>query len=235
MGGMVRLLRRPRSRGLGKRAWLVTWTIRLVLWTLGFTRVVRTVIVNAEVVPKKGAVLLAANHTSMIDVLFLLAALRRAAIAMAMAELWKSPLTRWLVEVLGQIPVVRGDSESGKQAMESAAQALEDGALVGIFPEQKCVKPGEAAPYRPGVAVLSKRSGVPIIPVRLVNANKVLPLYKKFPTFGHTVYVIFGDPIEPDEFASVPELLDEVRLRITTLEVPGSPTGIQSATAKGRS
>lgn len=218
---MALLVRRPRSRGLGKRAWLLTWSIRLVLWTLGFTRVIRTVIVNAEVVPQRGAAILAANHTSMIDVLFILAALRRAAIAMAMAELWKSPLTRWLVEVLGQIPVVRGDSESGKQAMESAAHALEDGALVGIFPEQKCVRPGETAPYRPGVAVLSKRTDVPIIPVRLVNANKVLPLDRKFPVFGHTVYVIFGEPIHPDDYASVPELLDEVRLRITTLDVPG--------------
>jgi 1-acyl-sn-glycerol-3-phosphate acyltransferase len=216
-------LRRPRSRGLGKRAWLLTWSIRLTLWTLGFTRIIRTEIVNADVVPEKGAVILAANHTSMVDVFFILGALRREAIAMAMAELWKSPLTRWLVEVLGQIPVVRGDSESGKQAMESATHALEDGALVGIFPEQKCVKPGEIAPYRPGVAVLSKRTNVPIIPVRLVNANKVLPLDKRFPVFGHIVHVIFGEPINPAEFASVPELLDEVQRRITTLAVPLSP------------
>ena len=131
---MARRWRRPRSRGLGKRAWLLTWSIRLVIWTLGFTRIIRT------------------------------------RIAMAMAELWKSPLTRWLVEVLGQIPVVRGDSESGKQAMESAAHALEDVALVGIFPEQKCVLPGV--------------------------------------------------PIQPDDYAAVPDLLDEVRRRITSLEPP---------------
>jgi 1-acyl-sn-glycerol-3-phosphate acyltransferase len=198
----------------------VTWSIRLLLWTLGFTRVVRTKIVNADVVPVKGAVILAANHTSMIDVFFILAALRREAIAMAMAELWKSPLTRWLVEVLGQIPVVRGDPESGKQALESAVHALEDGALVGIFPEQKCLRPGETAPYRPGVAVLSKQTSVSIIPVRLVNANKVLPLDKRFPSFGHAVYVIFGDPIDPGEFESVSGLLDEVKRRITSLEVP---------------
>lgn len=217
---MARRWRRPRSRGLGKRAWLLTWSIRLVLWTLGFTRIIKTRIVNADVVPAKGAVILAVNHTSMIDVFFILGALRRQAIAMAMAELWKSPLTRWLVEVLGQIPVVRGDSESGKQAMESAAHALEDGALVGIFPEQKCVLPGETAPYRPGVAVLSKRTGVPIIPVRIVNANLVLPVDEKFPIFGHTVYVIFGDPIQPDDYAAVPDLLDEVRRSITSLEPP---------------
>jgi 1-acyl-sn-glycerol-3-phosphate acyltransferase len=102
---MAGLLSRPRSRGLGKRAWLASWSIRLILWTLGFTRVIRTEIVNADVVPSKGAVILAANHTSMIDVFFILGALRREVIALAMAELWKSPLTRWVVEVLGQIPV----------------------------------------------------------------------------------------------------------------------------------
>ena len=94
---MARLLRRTRSRGLGKRAWLVTWSIRLVLWTLGFTRIIRTKIVNADVVPREGAMILAANHSSMIDVFFILAALRREAITMAMAELRKSPLTHWLV------------------------------------------------------------------------------------------------------------------------------------------
>ena len=214
-------LTRPRSRGLGMRARMVTWSLRLALWTLGFTRIIRTEIVNADVVPDKGAVILAANHTSMIDVFFILAALRREAIAMAMAELWKSPLTRWLVEVLGQIPVVRGDSESGKQAMESASQALEDGALVGIFPEGKCAMPGEVLPYKPGVAVLSKETGVPIIPVRLVNANEVLPLDRKFPVFGHQVHVIFGEPIDPDDFATIAELLDEVQRRITSLAVPG--------------
>jgi 1-acyl-sn-glycerol-3-phosphate acyltransferase len=103
---------------------------------------------------------------------------------------------------------------------------LEDGALVGIFPEGKCVKPGEVVPYRPGVAVLAKDTGVPIIPVRLVNANEVLPLGKKFPRRGSTVYVLFGEPIDPDEFATVQELLDEVRLRITTLQRPAPmPSG----------
>ena len=197
---------------------MVTWSIRLMLWTLGFTRIIRTTIVNADIVPDRGAVILAANHTSMIDVFFILAALRREAIAMAMAELWKSPLTRWLVEVLGQIPVVRGDSESGKQAMASATHALEDGALVGIFPEGKCVKPGDVAPYRPGVAVLAKDTGVPIIPVRLVDANKVLPLHRRFPVLGHSVQVIFGDPIHPADYPSIADLLDEVRVRITGLQ-----------------
>lgn len=210
-------MRRPRSRGLGKRAWLVTWSIRLVLWTLGFTRIVRTEIVNGAVVPDKGAVILAANHTSMIDVFFILGAIRRQAIAMAMAELWKSPFTRWLVEVLGQIPVVRGNSESGRQAMVSAEHALNDGALVGIFPEGRCVKPGETVEYRPGVAVLSKDTGVPIIPVRIVNANMVLPLDRRFPSLGHDVKVVFGDPIDPDEFESVDALLGEVQRRITSL------------------
>jgi 1-acyl-sn-glycerol-3-phosphate acyltransferase len=114
----------------------VTWSIRLVLRTLGFTRIIRTKIVNADVVPSKGAVILAANHTSMIDVFFILAALRREAIAMAMAELWKSPLTRWLVEVLGQIPVVRGDSESGSRRWKAHHKHWRTGRWSASFPSR---------------------------------------------------------------------------------------------------
>jgi len=57
---------------MGKRARLLTWTIRLILWTLGFTRIIRTVIIGAEVVPRRRAVLLPANHSSMIDVFVIL-------------------------------------------------------------------------------------------------------------------------------------------------------------------
>ena len=38
---------------------------------------------------------------------------------------------------------------------------------------------------------------------RLVNANEVLPLDRKFPVFGHQVHVIFGEPIDPDDFATI--------------------------------
>jgi 1-acyl-sn-glycerol-3-phosphate acyltransferase len=75
------------------------------------------------------------------------------------------------------------------------------------------VLPGEVAPYRAGVAVLSKRTGVPVIPVILVNADKVLPVGQRFPSFGQTVYVLFGEPIDPDDFDSVTDPLGEIRSR----------------------
>lgn len=107
--------------------------------------------------------------------------------------------------------------------MESAVDALRNGALVGIFPEQKIVKPGEVAPYRPGVAVLAKRTDTPIIPVGIINANKVLPLDQKVPSLRHHVYVVFGEPIDPHVFDTVDELLAETQRRITALtsSVPG--------------
>ena len=152
---MARLLRRPRSRGLGKRAWGVMWSIRLVLWTLGSTRIIKAKIVNADVVPSKGAVILAANHTSMIDVFFILAALRREAIAMAMAELWKSPFTRWLVEVLGQIPVVRATRSPGSTGDGTRITGIGGRGVGRHLSRAEVREAGRGGPYRPGVAVLS--------------------------------------------------------------------------------
>ena len=88
--------------------------------------------------------------------------------------------------------------------MPSGRYQVRDGSSA-VRAEQRALGQGRLAP---GVAVLSKLTNVPIIPVRLVNANKVLPLGKKSPSLGHTVHVIFGEPIHPDEFATVPELLD---------------------------
>jgi 1-acyl-sn-glycerol-3-phosphate acyltransferase len=54
--------------------------------------------------------------------------------------------------------------------------------------------------------------------VQIVNANKVLPLDAKYPSLKHTVYVTFGEPIDPNDFGSVDELLEETRLRVTSLD-----------------
>lgn len=75
---------------------------------------------------------------------------------------------------------------------------------------------------------------MPIIPVRLVNADCVLPVGKKLPDLGHSVYVIFGQPIAPDDFASVPELLDEVQLRITTSKLTDGAATLGSVIPHGR-
>ncbi|WP_433734243.1 lysophospholipid acyltransferase family protein [Nocardia sp. CA-129566] len=207
---------------MGKRAWLTTKVVRRLLRFLAWSRFVRVTVVNREVVPARGPVLVASNHISMLDAVFLWGALRRRAMAVAMAELWSWPVVGWLVRRLGHVPVVRRDPESGQQALEHAEWILRHGGVMLIYPEGRCVPPGESEPYKPGVAKLALATGVPIIPVATTGTDNVLPLRTKgggrrgFDR-SHLVTIRFGPPIDPTDFDSPEKLLDQLRADIESL------------------
>jgi 1-acyl-sn-glycerol-3-phosphate acyltransferase len=213
---------RGRPTGLGKRAWVITQLVRRILRSLAWLRFVHVTVVDRAVVPKHGPVIIASNHSSALDVLFLWGALRRRAMAIAMAEVWTWPVAGWLARHTGQIPVVRRDSESGQSALAKAEHILRHGGVLLIYPEGRIVVPGETEPYKPGVAKLALATGVPIIPVGTTGIDKVLPLRRARgdgPAFDRTqqVTVRFGQPIDPAEFDSPEQLLHQLRERIEAL------------------
>ncbi|WP_338758059.1 lysophospholipid acyltransferase family protein [Nocardia vulneris] len=211
-----------RPRGLGKRAWVTTKLVRRVLRGLAWSRFVRVTVLGRESIPKSGPVIVASNHISMLDAVFLWGALRRRAIAIAMAELWSWPVVGWLVRRLGHIPVLRRDSESGQAALSQAEQILRHGGVLLIYPEGRLVAPGEHEPYKPGVAKLALATGVPIIPVGTTGTDRVLPMRRTRgdgPAFDRRqqVTIHFGAPIDPADFDDPDKLLDQLRQRIEEL------------------
>lgn len=220
-------MRSGRPRGLGARAWLTTQVLRRILRVLAFVKFVHVTVENRSRVPERGAVLIASNHISLLDGLFLWGALRRRAVALGMAELWTMPVVGWLVRMLGHVPVRRRDPESGRTAMDSAAAVLRHGGVLIIYPEGRCVSPGEAEPYKPGVAKLALATGVPIVPVGTTGTNRVLPLRrdlhgsKRF-NRGQRVRISFGEPIDPARYPTAESLLAELRTRIESLRAPAS-------------
>ena len=91
--------------------------------------------VGLHLVPATGATIVAANHDSAWDpVVIAFAARRQRQIqALAKASLWKNPLLRRVLDGMGQIPVRRGQADTG--ALDAAVQCLADGGCLGIFPE----------------------------------------------------------------------------------------------------
>ncbi len=89
-----------RPKGLGKRAWVTTKLVRRILRALAWSRFVRVTVLGREAVPTTGPVIVASNHISMLDAVFLWGALRRRAVAIAMAELWSWPVVGWLVRLM---------------------------------------------------------------------------------------------------------------------------------------
>ncbi|MFE9575032.1 lysophospholipid acyltransferase family protein [Nocardia sp. NPDC006044] len=213
-----------RPKGLGKRAWLTTKLVRRVLRALAWSNFVRVTVIGREAVPKTGPVIVAGNHISMLDAVFLWGALRRRAVAIAMAELWSWPVVGWLVRRLGQIPVLRRDSESGRSALTQAEQILRHNGVLLIYPEGRLVAPGEHEPYKPGVAKLAMTTGVPIIPVGTTGTDRVLPMRRTRgtgPAFDRhqQVTIHFGAPIDPVDFDDPEKLLDHLRRQIENLRV----------------
>lgn len=211
-----------RPRGLGKRARITTWILRRLLHFLGWIKFVNVTVINNSVVPKKGAIILAANHTSMLDILFIGAAVRRPIVALGAKEQIDRPVVRHFARLLGQIPVIRKDKESGARARTAVLHALEWAAAFVIFPQGKIARPGEYVPLRPGVADFAMESGALVYPVYIDGANRVMPLKadrpgKKRLYRDQKVTVIFGEPISPSDYASREELLLAVERAIFAL------------------
>ena len=118
-----------------------------------------------ELLPPRGPVLVVSNHDSMIDPLAVAAACHplRELRFLAMAELWDSRVLRFMLDRLGQIPVVRGGG--GEAAISQAVLALERGEAVSIFPEGG-LSNGRAVRARRGVAHLA--AACPDVPIVLV-------------------------------------------------------------------
>lgn len=134
-------------------------------------RVYRIEVEGGERIPATGAAILAANHESLADPFFLAVATKRPIHYMAKAELWRNPLVGRLLDWGGTFPVERGGGDS--DALRHGVRLLEEGALLGIFP-QGTSRPRRDRPFLRGAARLALATGAPLIPVRLVNTEKAL-------------------------------------------------------------
>lgn len=156
----------------------------LIITNIIFKLFFRVELVNIQKVPEKGPALFCANHNSLIDMFFLGYKLKIWIYWMAKDDLFKNPVLAFLLKKLGAFPVKRGTGDVG--SIKSAYKLLEEGKVVGIFPQGTRVKPGKSDKFRvkPGAAMFAVNAGVPIIPA-VIQGN-----YKLF----GKIKVIYGDP-----------------------------------------
>jgi 1-acyl-sn-glycerol-3-phosphate acyltransferase len=80
-----------------------------------------------------------------------------------------NPFARWITAQAKVIPIAgaKEDPEMLQRAMDAVARELDDGQVVGIFPEGHLTKDGEIAPFRPGIERIVARNPVPVVPMAL--------------------------------------------------------------------
>lgn len=119
--------------------------------------------IGAQNVPTEGAYILASNHRLAVDPIMLGMGLKREVMFMAKEELFKNKFVSWFLRKLGAFPVSRGKADTG--SIRHFEEALQQGALMGIFIEGTRSKDGEFLPPKNGCSLLAWDTKTPVIPV----------------------------------------------------------------------
>ncbi|MGI5122564.1 lysophospholipid acyltransferase family protein [Marinactinospora thermotolerans] len=156
-------------------------------------------------VPAHGPVIIAANHLSNIDPLFLGVVVPRPLIFIAKQELFaegniaQRTFTRAL-RAIGQVSVDRRPGQSSQEAMETSLAVLAESRAFGIFPEGTRSPDGRLYRGQTGLAWLALKSGAPVVPAALDGTSRILPAGRKVPSFHH-IGVRFGPAVDLSPWA----------------------------------
>jgi 1-acyl-sn-glycerol-3-phosphate acyltransferase len=144
-------------------------------------------------VPRTGGVLMVSNHQSLLDPLLLGARLRRPMSYMAKSELFKNPAFGRLIRSVGAFPVRQGAGDVG--AIKETVARLQEGRMLNIFPEGARTEDGQIGPMQPGVALVVRRAGVPIVPVAIDGSYQAWPKgSRRFRR--HPIRLVYGPPLD---------------------------------------
>jgi len=152
----------------------------------------RIEIVGRGSMPVSGGAIISANHIHLFDPVLIALAVRRPIRFMGKAEIFSWPLVGYLARRAGAFPVKRGSADM--QAIRLSLRILQEGGLLGIFPEGTRSKTGDIAPFNSSVAMLAEKAGVPIIPAAIAGEYR----------FGQKIKVLIGEPIELKKLCSDP-------------------------------
>ena len=147
-----------------------------------------------EGVPAEGPFILAANHHNYLDGVVLGVAVPRPISFLVMPRVFRaSPLHPLFHRRIGSIPVSLERPDPG--AMKRTLRVLEEGGVVGIFPEGPFSREGRLVPGQPGVAMMALRAGVPVVPAAISGTYEALAGRRFYIPRGRPLTVRFGPPL----------------------------------------
>ena len=151
------------------------------------------------------------NHVSNLDPPVLLPRIPGRTSVFLKRELMKIPLLGTAMRMGRFVPVSRGNSrEEAQRSVEAAAEALNNGLHITVFPEGTRSPDGKLLPFKKGAFFLAEETGAPIIPVVISGTERMMPK-KTLRIKPGEAYVKFLPPIRPQDASSREELMERVR------------------------
>jgi 1-acyl-sn-glycerol-3-phosphate acyltransferase len=162
---------------------------------------------GAKNVPNSGAAILASNHLSFSDSIFLPLKVRRPVTFLAKSDYFtgkgvKGALIRWFFLSTGQLPIDRSGGKASEDSLNTGLGVLERGLLLGIYPEGTRSPDAKLYRGRTGIARMVLEAKVPVVPVAMIDTEKVQPIGSKYPKIRR-VGVVLGEPLDFSRFAGM--------------------------------
>lgn len=178
-------------------------------------------VVGLENVPADGAVILASNHLSFIDSIFLPLVVDRHVSFLAKSDYFtrkgfKGWATKSFMHATGQIPIDRSGGKASEDSLNTGLAVLARGEILGIYPEGTRSPDGKLYRGRTGVARMILEGEVPVVPVAMVDTEKIMPIGTRLPKIGR-IGIIIGEPIDFSRFEGMEG--DRFILRSVTDEI----------------
>ena len=180
--------------------------------------------------PDGGGVILASNHLSYMDIpaaSMLVHRVGRYPVFLAKSSLFEVPAFGTAMRKLGQLPVYRGQVDAG-QVLRDAERLGLDGACVIFYPEGTATRDPDQWPMvaKTGVARLALGAGLPVVPVGVWGAQKILPYGSYLPRVlpRKTVKIMAGPPVDLSAFDGQP--LTSQNLRAATDKIMSDVTAL---------
>lgn len=152
-------------------------------------------VTGQENIPQDGPFIIVANHSSLLDPVILGVSLRPKIIFIAAAYLFEIRWLGYLLRKANSIPINRENYTNNIKSLKQALKILQKGGVLGIFPEGGVDRQKDNLPIKAGAAFLATRVGVPIVPIKIKGADKVLPRGAKFIRSLNKIEVEIKKPI----------------------------------------
>jgi 1-acyl-sn-glycerol-3-phosphate acyltransferase len=199
----------------------IYWVLKNIVLGPAIRKVFRPIEEGTENVPRRGAAILASNHLSFADWLFMPLALDRRVTFVAKSDYFTGAgLKGWAQKRFfagtGQVPIDRSGGRASEAAMRAGLKVLQRGELFGIYPEGTRSHDGRLYKGRTGVARLALLAGVPVIPSAVIGTDVIAPP-GKIVTKIVSPTIRFGKPLDFSRYAGMTE--DRFILRSITDEI----------------
>lgn len=180
------------------------WLMKYVIAGPLLRGIFRPWVVGLDNIPTDGPVILASNHLSFIDSIFLPLEVDRHVSFLAKSDYFtrrglKGWATKAFMNATGQLPIDRSGGKASEASLNTGLAVLARGEILGIYPEGTRSPDGKLYRGRTGVARMILEAGVPVVPVAMVDTARIMPIGKRLPKIGR-IGIIVGEPLDFSRF-----------------------------------